>query len=297
MRGVFVRHRQEHAGSAATHPRLPPLRQPCQHLVNDRAKPDRDGLQIVAGGRGAGKGRYCQSWRVPCQFRRLENSARCDRHTGPNDDIPPLWQIHRRQRLAHAFGKGAATGDEHRNVGAEAQPQSGQALERPVQPPQPVQAEQDGRRVGTSAAQSGARRNALYDPDVRPGSAAGRLAQQSRGADRQIVFVGQFGQPALTDDPTVVPSAQVDAVTPVQQLEYRLQQVVAVVTATVDMQPEVQLGRRSQPQRVRRRLIHGRPPSPGYSVARCRAAVGHGCAPAAHRPHARPYRPPASHPG
>ncbi|MDT4826842.1 hypothetical protein FQZ97_601620 [compost metagenome] len=165
-----------------------------------------------------------------------------------NDEEPGLLQLDRSELLADPFGEGRASAHEHRYVGAQRQAEFGQAVLAPVEFPQVIQAEQGGGRVGAAAADATAHGQALVQPDVGAQGAAGLLLQPARGADDQVAVVGDAGNVAVQADFAVLAQGEVQFVAVVEELEQRLQLVVAVGTAAEDVQEQVELGRGRQGQ-------------------------------------------------
>ena len=117
----------------------------------------------------------------------LENRPRRDTDTGIEDhgvksvkarqDVDPVPDS------AHAQRTGIETG---RDISTECQPDFGQTVERPVQPPQPVQRPQRRRRIGRTAAQSGLDRDLLVEPDHGPVGQAALGLQGPGGLQDQV---------------------------------------------------------------------------------------------------------------
>jgi hypothetical protein len=116
-------------------------------------------------------------------------------------------------------------------------------LARPVQAPKPVQREQRAGRVGAAAAQSGAPGQLLVHRDVHAQRRAGLRLQRACGAQAQVV--GRQRRPQIVAcQGAVLAQLEVQPVAPVDELEHRLQQVVAIGAAPHHMKEQVQLGRR-----------------------------------------------------
>ena len=108
---------------------------------------------------------------------------------------------------------------------------------------------QRGGRVGRAAAQPAAHRQALVDRRRRRRAACGHGGarvglQQAQRAHDQVLLFRHAGHVVDAADGAVVAQVEMQDVAVVDQLEHRLQQVVAVGAAADDVQEQVELGRR-----------------------------------------------------
>ena len=92
---------------------------------------------------------------------------------------------------------------------------------------------------------------------MRSQRAGAGLLQGPGGTDDQVILWQGCGQ-VFTADDTIRSELEVQRVAPVNQHEYGLQQVVAVGTATGDVQKQVQLGGcRDVVERLHGRIVCG----------------------------------------
>jgi len=144
--------------------------------------------------------------------------------------------------LTHAFDPGIAPTQEERHIGTELQAQLLQAMQGQVQAPQAIEGQQRGGGIGRAPAHPGLGRNAFVNADIGTlRGACGFLQQSGRAGDQ--VICGQGGCQVMASNLAVCAQLEVQRVAPVDQHEYRLQQVVAVCTAPRHVQEQIELGR------------------------------------------------------
>src|SRR5476651_2186582 len=98
----LARERGKDARSGSREARPRRLREPLKRLANLRIARAHHRLAIVVAARFQ-KAAYCDELGISCQFRGLEYLGRSDRDARTDDDIPPRWQLHRRQPIAPPF--------------------------------------------------------------------------------------------------------------------------------------------------------------------------------------------------
>ena len=183
---------------------------------------------------------------ITCQLRVGKNFCCTNRHLRRKHQVPGLVRANRGELLADAFGEGRAAAHEHRHIRAQRQAQLGQAVLAPVQSPEVVQADQGGRGIRTAASDAAAHGQALVQPDVGAQAGAGLFLQASRGAHDQVAVVGHAGNVGVQTDLPILAATETELVAVVEELEERLQLVIAVRTAAEDVQEQVELGRGGQ---------------------------------------------------
>ena len=164
---------------------------------------------------------------VSCQIRSPKNTSRGHALGRLNDDIRPLGQQDRGQLLTDSLRKGVLARDKDRHIGTQPEPQLHQRSATQACFPQPVQRQQRAGGVGTAAAHAGAPGHLLVDRDAGPQRTARGLLQGPGGAQAQVVGRQRRAQ-VVAKQLAVAPQFQVQRVGPVDQHEYRLEQVVAV---------------------------------------------------------------------
>src|SRR5436853_7181074 len=82
------------------------------------------------------KGRYCESFGLPCQ-RSREDFLRGNRYLRRNDEIPRRRQVERAQPLANAFAERTLPEDEEGHVGTELRSQRLKASAAETELPKP----------------------------------------------------------------------------------------------------------------------------------------------------------------
>ncbi len=181
--------------------------------------------------------------RVPFQRGVAKHLRRSDSGVGEHEHIVGYREVEGHQALSDAFRPGAVAAHEYRHIGTQTQTQVGQGIDIEPATPQQVQGMQDGRRIGTGAAQARAGRNAFSNRDgcARPDSAC--LLQEVCCAYAEIPLHRHARQVRQTLDPHALSGLNHDLVAPVQQLEHGLQVMIAIRAATGDMQEQVQFGR------------------------------------------------------
>src|SRR5579863_8420732 len=131
------------------------------------------------------------------------------------------------------------------NIGAEPQRESLQHVARQIELPEAVECEQRRCGVGAAAAKARAHRQAFVDLDVDTRAGAGlRFEERSRAHDEVALF-RHAGNVGLAVDASVEAQREVQTITPIEQLEDRLQCVIAIGPTARDVQKEIEL-RRSQ---------------------------------------------------
>src|SRR5690606_24330575 len=146
--------------------------------------------------------------------------------------------------------------DGDRPTGAKAQAGLREPLRRPADAPEPVEREQGGCRVRATAPEARPHGNALANGDVDARPYAACRGQQARGAQAELVVGVDAGQGRRHLDAAVVAAPEIELVGEVDQLEDRLEFVVAIVAPTGDMEIKVELGRRRAVMQEGRQ-VHG----------------------------------------
>ena len=184
---------------------------------------------------------YCNRGVITGQFWMLKKRFGGNAVIGENHDKALLGQANRLNYLANSLHKGIASMDKERHIGAQLQAQFFKRGQIQVQVPKLVQGQQTSGRIGRAAAHAGLGRDAFFNRDVGTRGAAGVLLQQSRSACDQVVG-GQGDVEVLARNLTVGTFFKVQGVTPVDQHENGLQQMIAIVAATRDVQKQVEFG-------------------------------------------------------
>ena len=107
--------------------------------------------------------------------------------------------------------------DEDRDIRPQAQAECGEPVLRPVEVPEAVQPDQHGRGVRGAATEAAAGRNVFFDDDVSALGTVGRVLQEPRCPDGQVVGFRHAGQRrAMPPHLPVFPDAQAHRVAPVE---------------------------------------------------------------------------------
>ncbi|MNS48536.1 hypothetical protein D3C72_811110 [compost metagenome] len=178
-------------------------------------------------------------------------------------EIPRFFRVHRGQFLPHALGESRVATYENRDVGAQRQPQPGQAIFIPAQLPQMIQAQQCCCGIRAAATDAAAHGQDLVDPDIDAQRASGLLLQFSGGLDDQVAVVGNTFELSVQMNDTVIAQGVGDFVAVIEKLKHRLQFVVAVFAATQNVQHQIEFGWRGQRQAIGRHVT-----TPVCAVAR-----------------------------
>jgi hypothetical protein len=159
--------------------------------------------------------------------------------------IPGSCRKYRLQALADSLGKGGKSAHENRHIGTQRKPQPGKLLIGKAKLPEPVQRVQRCRGIGAAAAKPGAHRNPLPQPDFDPAGNTAVLLQQARTFDNEVFARGHaFITGGAMYARTLWKTPELQFITKVDELENRLQFVVAVIAAPRDVQHQIQLCRR-----------------------------------------------------
>src|SRR5690606_35688772 len=231
----------KHAGSGACHACRRKLFEPLAGFFDVGVKLFRDRLAVIFATLPE-KGAYCDGEGVPCQFLVGKDFCRGNRAIRAQHQVPGGGQIHRGQHLAHTLGPGAATADEHRQVGPQGQTDGGEGGGVEAEPPEVVETEQGGGGIGAAAAEAAPRGQALDEADIGAAPAARRLLEGQGGTDDQVVLLGNSGERVEQAHGAVVPGREAKFIALIQQLEEGLQIVIAVGAASGDVQEQVELG-------------------------------------------------------
>ncbi len=172
-----------------------------------------------------------------------KHARRGDCHARIDDQVPGLVKLDRREPFADTFRPGRSPADEYRHIGAQRKPDRGQFVARQIEFPQAIERQQRGGGVRAAAAEPAAHRNAFAQFNVHAHSAAGMRTQRPRRAHAQILLRQHARQGLEHADLVIVAGAKAQLVAQVDELEYRLQEVITVRAPTYDVQEQVDLGR------------------------------------------------------
>ncbi|MNF95915.1 hypothetical protein D3C84_786850 [compost metagenome] len=178
-------------------------------------------------------------------------------------EIPRFFRVDRGQFLANTFGESRMSTHENRNVGAQCQTQRGQPVLVPAQLPEMIESEQRRCCIRTAATDAAAHGQDFLDPDVDAQRTTGLFLKLSGRFDDQVAVVGDALEFGVQLNDTVIASCVGDFVTVIEELKHRLQFVVAVFTATENVQHQIEFGRGGQGQAFGRHVI-----APVCAVAR-----------------------------
>ncbi|MNX99887.1 hypothetical protein D3C86_1323580 [compost metagenome] len=178
-------------------------------------------------------------------------------------EIPRFLGVNRGQFLANTLGESRVAAHENRDIGAQRQTQRSQPILVPAQLPKMIEAEQGCCSVRTAATDSTAHGQDFFNPDIDTERATGLLLKLFRGPDDQIAVVRNAFEFGVQANDTVIAHGESNFVAVVEKLKHRLQLVVAVFTATKNVQHQIEFGRRGQGQASSRHVI-----APACAVAR-----------------------------
>ena len=117
-----------------------------------------------------------------------------------------------------------------------------------AEPPEPIEGEKNGGRVGTAAPHARLTRNALLQTDFRAEAHARRLLQGAGRPNAEVLFYFAHDV-AHPNNGAVFAQRDVDRVAEVDQNEGGLQKVLSVGTAARHVQKEVELCRGGQAEK------------------------------------------------
>ena len=129
--------------------------------------------------------------------------------------------------------------------------------------PEVVEANQGGGCIGTTATETTAHGEFFIQVNVGPLAGAGSFLQAAGRPNHQVLLGRHPWQLRSEGDNAIIPWVKGERVAIVQELEQRLQLVVAVGTAAGDMQEQVELGRRGQRDVRASEVRHGQSAEPG----------------------------------
>ncbi|KTC43568.1 hypothetical protein AO262_01475 [Pseudomonas fluorescens ABAC62] len=161
-------------------------------------------------------------------------------------DIPRLFGVFRGEFLTHTLSKSGVSMHENRNVGTQRQAQCSQAIMVPAQLPQVIEAQQRGGGIRTATPDSAAHGQNFIDPDIHSQRTTGLLLKFFRCPHDQIAVVGHTFKFGVQLNHAVVADGEGQFIAVVEKLKQRLQLVIAVFTATENVQHQIEFGRGGQ---------------------------------------------------
>src|SRR5579871_908737 len=161
-----------------------------------------------------------------------------------DDHIPRLRQLHRHQILANALPPSGKTSNENRDICPKRQPERSQSVHRQSATPDAVQAQQNSSGIRAATAQAPTHGNLLLHPQRSPQLAASSLLQSASSSHGQISLRINANRPIRPFDTPILPHRDPNGIAQINELKNRLQLVIAIRTATRDMEEQVQFGRR-----------------------------------------------------
>ena len=165
-------------------------------------------------------------------------------HRRTHHEEKPFRQIDGLQRFTNTFRESIVPEDKKRHIGAEFQRQILQRFSRQIHAPQAIQGEQRGRGVRAAAAKTGAHGQYFINFYVYAKGAARCRLQQTRSTYNKVMRFRHARHIGFTCDDAVVATGEVQQVAPVEQLEHRLQRVIAIWPTARNVQKQIELGRR-----------------------------------------------------
>ena len=135
--------------------------------------------------------------------------------------------------------------DKYRNIGAQAEADSGKLIGAQVELPEIVQAQQSGCSIGAAAAEAAAHGQPFGDADGDRGQVAlSPLKECSGRSNDEVVLVVDTGNRLREPHPRLAGcQGEAQFVAVVQKLEQCLKLVIAIIPAPDNVQEQVQLGR------------------------------------------------------
>ena len=197
---------------------------------------------------------------IPCQFRGFKHLSGADRRVRTDQHVPGLREVDRGEHSPTPSAQAAAAADEHRHVGTEFEPDRRELRRRKARVPH--NSFSATRTVAASELPPptppciGSFFVTSIATPVRtlPRGSSSRRAARTR----QVVFRRHAGHVAEPLDRPRRPPPEADLVAQVDELEGRLQQVIAVRPAPDDVQEQVQLARRRPGFGTAERFARGR---------------------------------------
>src|ERR1700722_2009461 len=201
-------------------------------------------------GAAFGKGAYCEDDRISCQFRGLEGLGGAHTATGMNHEKPARRQLQRTELLSAALSPGGTAMHEHRHVRSQRQAELRQLRHAQAATPECIEREQNAGRIRAAAAQTAPGRNMFNDLHIRPEPGAAMPLQRPSCAHRQVLVRLDLGRTGRTRDAAIRTHRKTNPVAAIDQLEDRLQLVIAILAAAGNLQKQVYFGRCRTPAQL-----------------------------------------------
>lgn len=188
------------------------------------------------------EGRYCNGGRVSCQIFMRKNRSGGNVAMRRDYQIPMCGGFHTLQLLADALRPGGFTPHKNGNIRPQLQSQRAKFIEAQPGLPKPVKANQCGGGIAAATADSASHWQAFGQFNFRPPGTPGLFLQESGRPVNQVIGLRYSRQRGGNGNFRMFRYVKAQLVSVIEQLEKRLQGVVAVRPPSGDMEEQVEFG-------------------------------------------------------